>query len=169
MESISRLQEGRQITYEHLHQQHEPSPDDLAAIPAAEEDKWQRAARNAKAKRLNRIEWETHDQDHIDQRKAELAKTHGLSYRSAKRPTWDQLSSVVDQNQSWLDNATRPCKEAYKEELKKKNTEEKEKREMPLDTRHQRQLGEQAIRQEEHRAELRHQRAENKATGFKSL
>ncbi len=122
---------------------------------------------------MRQFEWETHDQDYINQRRVEWAKTCGLSYRSAKRLTWDQLTSVANQKQSWLDNATRPCKEAYKEQLKrkemeKKSTEEKEKGEMlpPMETRHQKQLREQAVRQEEHRAEIRHQRAEHKQLVF---
>ncbi len=38
-ESLSQLQDRRLITYEHLHSQYEPCPEDLAAIAAAEKDK----------------------------------------------------------------------------------------------------------------------------------
>ncbi len=39
------------------------------------------------------------------------------------RPTWDQLSPIVGQSQSWLEDATDPCTEWYKNELQGKATE----------------------------------------------
>ncbi|MCP3684019.1 MAG: hypothetical protein GY861_15160 [bacterium] len=59
----------------------------FATIEAAAQHKRERAARNANEKRLRNIEWQIHDQEYINQRKAEWAKTH----KSARRSYWEPL------------------------------------------------------------------------------
>ncbi len=67
---------------------------------------------------MRQIEWETHDQDYIDQRRAEWAKTCGLSHRSVKRPTWEQLCPVAAMSSPFQEGRSDKVDEGFGEKMK---------------------------------------------------